>query len=99
MDNVQAGEAGKYAVTVSNSLDAYNVAAKALAPDSAPVGHEQRGDAESNAAEPVRPLSRAGQGARLQHSTGAKSRRSSPRGPSTTWEMWSKTMVARRDRS
>jgi polygalacturonase len=37
LDKIQAGEAGKYAVTVSNSLDAYNVAAKALAPGSAAV--------------------------------------------------------------
>ena len=37
LDKIQAGEAGKYAVTVSNSLDAYDVAAQALAPESAPV--------------------------------------------------------------
>ena len=34
LDKIQAGEAGKYAVTVSNSLDGYDVAAKALAPGS-----------------------------------------------------------------
>ena len=37
LDKVQKDEAGKYAVTVSNSLDAYDVAAKALAPESVPV--------------------------------------------------------------
>jgi len=37
LDKIQAGEAGKYAVTVSNSLDAFDVAAKALAPGSAAV--------------------------------------------------------------
>ncbi len=37
LDHIQAGEAGKYAATVSNSLDTYNVAAKALAPGNAAV--------------------------------------------------------------
>jgi hypothetical protein len=37
ISKVQAAELGKYVATVSNSLDSYDIKAKALIPDSAPV--------------------------------------------------------------